>query len=419
MDDDDIYEMSAVKVGGGFLIVCLIGIVLHNHNEMVQLRTRVKELESYFTEKPPRPKPSDKRSSKDEILKSEGVEGLITAAISDVVEQKLEDIIDCVPDDHECTLKPGPKGDEGEQGPRGEQGERGEKGDRGDIGPQGEKGELGHTGYKGEKGEVGARGDQGQPGKAGPGGSPGVVSEGDIARVTQNVQQNISTQLNHINTFMKDIKSIFTKCGIYSLNWRRVTYIDTTQGTTCPDGLREVTNSALNKTACGRTVDVGCSSLTFPSGGSYTHVCGRARGYRFHSTDGFLRYGGGTRIDDTYVDGLSITRGSPRKHIWSYAAGLNGCRCFSQESEHYRPTFVGNDYYCEWGDTWHYERIAWENPLWDGEGCKQPENTCCQRSGWFHKEVSPTTDNIEVRWCCDQVPRDEDFYTDIVEIWVL
>ena len=63
--------------------------------------------------------------------------------------------------------------------------------------------------------------------------------------------------------------------------------------------------------------------------------------------------------------------------------------------------------------------IAWKDPLWDREGCIQPNNTCCQRSGWFHKEVPPTTDNIEVRWCCDQNQWDEDFYTDIVEIWVL
>ena len=119
---------------------------------------------------------------------------------------------------------------------------------------------------------------------------------------------------------------------------------------------------------------------------------------------------------------MSITRGSPRRHIWSYVAGhhVSGCRCYSQESERYRPTFVGNDYYCEWSDTSKVEhRLAWEDPLWDGEGCTQPENTCCQRSGWFHKEVPPTTDNIEVRWCCDQNQGDEDSYTDIVEIWVL
>ena len=53
-------------------------------------------------------------------------------------------------------------------------------------------------------------------------------------------------------------------------------------------------------------------------------------------------------------------------------------------------------------------RIAWEDPLWDGEGCTQPNNTCCQRSGWFHKEVPPTTDNIEVRWCCDESRANED-----------
>ena len=90
------------------------------------------------------------------------------------------------------------------------------------------------------------------------------MSEDEFSKVTKTVQMNISSQLNDINTLIKDIKSTFTKCGIYSLNWRRVTYIDTTQGAACPDGLHEVTNSALNKRACGRTVDVGCSSLTFP-----------------------------------------------------------------------------------------------------------------------------------------------------------
>ena len=228
---------------------------------------------------------------------------------------------------------------------------------------------------------------------------------------------NISSQLNHINTFIKDIKSTFTKCGIYSLNWRRVTYIDTTQETTCPDGLREVTNSTLNKRACGRTVDVGCSSLTFPSGGNYTHVCGRARGYQFYTTDGFHALSSST-INDAYVDGLSITRGSFRKHIWSYAAGhhekITGdirtcqCPCGGPEFDSwYKATFVGDDFYCESGFVYNANTIAWEDPFWDGEECTQPNNTCCQRSGWFHKEVPLTTDNIEVRWCCDQVPRDE------------
>ena len=231
------------------------------------------------------------------------------------------------------------------------------------------------------------------------------------------------------------IKSTFTKCGIYSLNWRRVTYIDTTQGKTCPDGLREVSDSASNKRACGRTVDDrsdgNCSSLTFPSGGNYTHVCGRARGYQLGHTDAFANFKS-NKIDHAYVDGLSITRGSPRKHIWSYAAGhhekINSkketrrCPCAGPGYNNPKKApFVGEDYYCEsafLNAPQPKYRIVWEDPLWDGEGCTQPNNTCCQRSGWFHKEVPTTTDYIEVRWCCDVSMTNEDVFTDIVEIWV-
>ena len=57
------------------------------------------------------------------------------------------------------------------------------------------------------------------------------------------------------------------------------------------------------------------------------------------------------------------------------------------------------------------------DPLWDGHGCSQT-NTCRKDYRWFHKEVNPTTDNIEVRWCGDESRATEDVYTDLVEIWV-
>ena len=177
-------------------------------------------------------------------------------------------------------------------------------------------------------------------------------------------------------------------------------------------------------------MNTGCSSVTFLSGGSYTHVCGLARGYQFYTTDAFRAFHGNS-INNPYVDGLSITRGSPRKHIWSYASGYEEkssgnaqayqCPCTAQEyNSQYKASFVGNDYYCDSGfvDRRRNE-IAWGNPLWDGEGCTQSVNTCCQRLGWFHKTVALTSDNLEVRWCCDQGQADEDFFTDILEIWVL
>ena len=256
---------------------------------------------------------------------------------------------------------------------------------------------------------VGVPGPEGPKGDQGPRGYPGDTSQCEKIRKAKLTEQ-ISPELIYI------INSTFTKCGIYSLNWRRVTYIDTTQGAACPDGLREVNNSALNKRACGRTVNEGCSSLNFTSGGSYTHVCGRARGYRSRTTesDGFRINGGEDTIDDAYVDGLSITRGSPRKHIWSYAAGISGCDCYNNSQNH-NLTFVGNDYFCEQSNTNVEENeVAWDDPLWDRKVC----SICCG-GPWFHKEVPLTTDNIEVRWCCDRDQSEEDFHTDIVEIWVL
>ena len=58
---------------------------------------------------------------------------------------------------------------------------------------------------------------------------------------------------------------------------------------------------------------------------NYSKVCGQLRGYQFGGPDGFRSYYSSyLTIDDTYVDGVSITYGSaPRKHIWTYANGLN------------------------------------------------------------------------------------------------
>ena len=90
------------------------------------------------------------------------------------------------------------------------------------------------------------------------------------------------------------------------------------------------------------------------------------------------------------------------------------------------PHFVGNDYYCEAGHTaplsdglYHTRPTSWADPLWDGEGYTIPENRCCDRHGWFHKNVSSTSDNIEVRWYSNSPRTVKDVLTDLVDIWVL
>ena len=99
-----------------------------------------------------------------------------------------------------------------------------------------------------------------------------------------------------------------TKCGLLG-NWRRVAYFDTTKGEPCPSGLRTVSSTTTNQTACGRTANPGCTSLQFSSDGNYTNVCGKMRGYQFYTPDAFHTLS--NSIDSYYLDGISITHGTP------------------------------------------------------------------------------------------------------------
>ena len=328
----------------------------------------------------------------------------------------------------------------GPQGPLGEKGERGDMGPSGVKGQKGVKGQRGLEGPRGPNGEPGIPGAHGLPGATGPQGHPGdtELTEDEFSRIVKNVSSELLGQVmkrmaeleaklsnvSELASVNQDHIQAFVKCGMFSPNWRRVVYIDTTQGPgQCPSGLVEHVNSTTNQRACGRSTDRGCSSVTYLAGGSYTNICGRVRGYQFGSPNGFI----GTSVD-SYVEGISITRGSPRQHVWTYAAywyeGRSNCPCDQTNPGDYShvPDFVGEDFYCETAfATSATSRIAWENPLWDGAGSAcGTGGCCCATFGWFHKTVSlSTSDNIEVRWCADQDRGNEDVLTDLVEIWVM
>ena len=219
-------------------------------------------------------------------------------------------------------------------------------------------------------------------------------------------RKNVSIQLNE------------EKCGIIG-NWRRIAYFDTTQGDFCPTGLRTVTNTTTNQTACGRTGNSDCTSLQFSTDGNYTNVCGRVRGYQFGYPDG-------TAIDTNYIDGISITKGNPCQPLWTYAAGLSKNWRHSQHHQCLQimisliPSFVGNHYYCEAGLTGiQSKHFVWEDPLWDGKRCILSQNRCCECYGWFHRNVTSSSDSIEVRWCDNHSYTTEDTFTDQLEIWVM
>ena len=205
----------------------------------------------------------------------------------------------------------------------------------------------------------------------------------------------------------------------------RVADIDMTRpNENCPAGFRKVI--ASGKTTCRRQ-STGCISTTFSSYGiKYSQVCGRINGYQYYTTDAFNT---GASIDSVFVDGIVLTHGSPRQHIWTFAAGItqydigsSGCPCNSDSYSHSLPPFVGNDYFCDSGhryNTYPPQTYLTNDPLWDGAGCVS--GSCCTFNSppWFCKTLpNHTTDNIELRICLTGYPIDEDVAFDLVDIYV-
>ena len=58
-----------------------------------------------------------------------------------------------------------------------------------------------------------------------------------------------------------------------------------------------------------------------------SHICGRIIGHQFGIPDAFSNYFQYTRIEDPYVDGVVITRGTDKEHVWTFAAANTACMC--------------------------------------------------------------------------------------------
>ena len=62
-------------------------------------------------------------------------------------------------------------------------------------------------------------------------------------------------------------------------------------------------------------------------------MCGKVIAYQVGTTNAFLDRSG-SAISSAYVDGVSLTHGDPREHIWTFAAALadnsesaSSCHC--------------------------------------------------------------------------------------------
>ena len=468
--------MYSTKMGSNvkFTVFALLTITLYGglsfavwnlHTQTVSLKYENANLQNQINKKQdivganPNPHSSDEATVMDTLKRltrqsgsSQSATDLLADALAELIEKKLYTIMDCARDDADnltdCSLKPGPKGDkgclgdQGKEGPQGMNGEPGVKGHigypghKGEVGPKGpigdpgpmghqgvkgDMGEIGHEGEAGVKGEQGMKGNYGFPGHKGESGGPGANGvKGDRGFGGNNGRKGEKGMAGDpgppgpIPTIPSEV------CG--GLGWRKVVFIDLTDtGQNCPQGLNL---TGYSKRSCGRTHtgQRNCSSVTFPvGGGQYSRVCGRAKAYHYGLLHSFYGYHHESHdINAQYVTGLSFTHGTPRTHIWTFAAGYYQanssdtffdpeyrdihCPCNPGNTYGY-PPFVGNDYFCESGvgsrSTLGYNTFYPDDPLWDGQGCIHG-NPCCSlnKPPWFSKTLpTPTTDNIEMRLC--------------------
>ncbi len=443
-------------------------------SENANLQNQISELRG-FVEANPNPHSSDEVTVMDTLKRitrqsssSQSATDLLADALAELIEKKLYTIMDCARDDADnltdCSLKPGPKGDKGslgDQGKEGPQGMNGEpgviglsghngypgypghKGEVGTKGPIGDPGPMGYRGVKGDMGEIGQRGEAGVKGDEGmkghygfPGhkgesgglGAKGVKGDrgfrGNNGQKGEKGMTGVQGPPGPIPTTQPPTTGAMTtqpptvpseRCG--GPGWRKVAFIDMTNTSqNCPQGLI-LTGYSKRSCSAAHTSNDDCSSVTFPvGGGQYSRVCGRAKAYHYGGLFSFFGYYLFSRgINGYYVDGLSFTHGTPRTHIWTFAAGRyqgisndtrqrrNRCPC-NPGNTYGSPPFVGNDYFCESGISSYYvgrHQFYPDDPLWDGQGCIHG-NPCCSlnKPPWFQKILpTPTTDDIEMRLC--------------------
>lgn len=228
-----------------------------------------------------------------------------------------------------------------------------------------------------------------------------------------------------------DLKNSFTTSD---LGWMRAGLLNMTdQDSECPVDFQQIDSP---KRTCGRGQNnPGCSSVIYPTYGvSYQQVCGRVTGYQSGLTNAFFAYGYDSTItlDDYYVDGISITHGSPRQHVWTFAAARDEvstdahiCPCTNSEgslSSSPIPPYVGDNYFCETGTSTSAQVGVFyaSDPLWDGFGCGSGSSCCSETNPpYFCVDLgTEVTNDLELRLCGNEARSNEDTPLELVELYV-
>ena len=219
-------------------------------------------------------------------------------------------------------------------------------------------------------------------------------------------------------------------CGNITGGWTRVAFIDMTDpGNSCPPELTPETQSSIRMCRTSRLAEGICTSVNYTVHGiAYKNIRGRALGYHFGFVSAFVASSEMSNAASPYADGMLVTRGTARHHIWTFAVGASkdfnyrtiNCPCALYPGRS-APSFVGENYFCESGDVGVGKHSRWylDDPLWDSQGCPAG-STCCNRGGpWFSTSVDQeVNDDIEVRICFYNRSPDDDLGLEQLEIYI-
>ena len=235
-----------------------------------------------------------------------------------------------------------------------------------------------------------------------------------------------ATVLEKTPAFIEDYLSQNPTAGI--LGWIPVAAIDISGGDDCPDPFQKITENGVSMCRVPSEAP-GCYSANFSVGGqSYMEIVGALRGYQKGSPDAFSQANVG--INGVYVDGVSITIGMPRIHVWTYGVGVSVtynypsscCPCAVYPGKN-TPPYVGDKYFCQSGCEGRYSADTFytSNPLWQGYNCTAPADSCCSYGGQpvFHRIFPIKYDeDIEVRICASETFSSEAILIDQLFLFV-
>ena len=221
------------------------------------------------------------------------------------------------------------------------------------------------------------------------------------------------------------------ECGGHKGGWMRIADYDTIRGDNCPLGWNKTIANGID--VCRSPSDsAGCYPTTFSVQQiGFNKICAKIKGYQWGTPSAFEAWSSSPSLDNGYVDGISITLGNPRNHVWTYAVGLSddgnaargifNCPC-ARNRGIAPPSFVREHYYCESGNTGQFELNQYytEDPLWDGDGCLANNNCCTDANQpWFFRQlVTSRQDDIEARLCTDEPFANEAIVVEQIQLYV-